>query len=334
MTRLVVRPAPAVSFTLHKRGVVTGIGLLVALALAAVASLSIGSTFVEPGDVLRALFDIPTWADRLVESRIPRIVLAMVVGAALGLAGALLQGVSRNPLASPDVIGVSQGAGLAASIVIVSGAPIAVLPPLALLGGLGAAAIVLLFGSVRGNRFVLAGIAVAVALRALTEIVIVGAAPIDGQRAQIWIVGTLAGWGYDEALVIAVVIAVLTPVLLWAGRALDTSALSDDVAMAIGVRVGPRRLVMALSGVVLAAFAISQVGAVDFVALAAPQIARRLAKAERPPLFCAAVTGALLTVAADTAARTLFAPNQLPVGVMTAAFGGLYLIWLLVRRKR
>ncbi|RSM91721.1 iron ABC transporter permease [Kibdelosporangium aridum] len=334
MTRLVVRPAAAVSFTLHRRGIVTGVGLIVALVLAVVASLSIGSTFVEPGDVLRAVFDIPTWAEKVVELRTPRIVLAMVIGAALGLAGALLQGVSRNPLASPDVIGISQGAGLAATIVIVAGAPIAVLPPLALLGGLGAAAVVLLFGSVRANRFVLAGIAVAVALKALTEIVIVGAAPVDGQRAQVWLVGTLAGWGYDEALVVAIVIAVLTPVLFWAGRALDTSALSDDVARAIGVRVGPRRLVMALSGVILAAFATSQVGSVDFVALAAPQIARSLAKAERPPLFCAALTGALLTVVADTAARTVFAPTQLPVGVLTAAFGGVYLVWLLVRRKR
>ncbi|MCE7012167.1 iron ABC transporter permease [Kibdelosporangium philippinense] len=334
MTRLVVRPAPAVSFTLHRRGVITGVALVAALVVAVLASLSIGSTFVEPGDVVRALFDIPTWAEKVVELRTPRIVLAMVIGAALGLAGALLQGVSRNPLASPDVIGISQGAGLMATIVIVAGAPIAVLPPLALLGGLGAAAIVLLFGSVRANRFVLAGIAVAVALKALTEVVIIGAAPVDGQRAQVWLVGTLAGWGYDEALVVALVILVLTPVLFWAGRALDTSALSDDVALAIGVRVGPRRLVMALSGVVLAAVATSQVGSVDFVALAAPQIARRLAKAERPPLFCAALTGALLTVIADTAARTVFAPTQLPVGVLTAAFGGVYLVWLLVRRKR
>jgi iron complex transport system permease protein len=331
MTRLVVRPGP-VSFTLHKRGIVAGAGLLVALGFALIGALCIGSTFVQPGDVLRAIFDVPTWAEKVVELRTPRVVLAIVIGVALGLAGALLQGVSRNPLASPDVIGVSQGAGLAASIVIVAGAPIAVLPPMALLGGLGAAAIVLAFG--RGNRFVLAGIAVAVALKAITEIVIVGAAPIDGQRAQIWLVGTLAGWGYAEARVVAVVIVVLIPVLLWAGRALDTSALSDDVARAIGVRVGARRFVMAIAGVLLAAFATAQVGAVDFVALAAPQIARHLAKSERPPLFCAALTGAVVTVVADTVARTVFAPTQLPVGVLTAALGGPYLIWLLVRRKR
>jgi iron complex transport system permease protein len=282
--------------------------------------------------VFREVFGVPTWAEKVIELRMPRTVLAVVIGVALGLAGALLQGVTRNPLASPDVVGVSQGAGLAASIVIVAGAPIAVLAPAALVGGLGAAAVVLMFG--RGNRFVLAGIAVAVALKAVTEIVIVGAAPIDGQRAQIWLVGTLAGWGYDEARTVAIVIVALIPVLLWAGRALDTSALSDDVARAIGVRVGARRLVMTLAGVLLAAFATAQVGAVDFVALAAPQIAKQLAKAERPPLFCAAVTGAVLTVVADTAARTVFAPTQLPVGVLTAALGGPYLIWLLVRRRR
>jgi iron complex transport system permease protein len=332
VTRIVVRPAPAVSFTLHRRGIVAGAGLLVALVVAVIAALCIGSTSVQPGDVLRAVFGVPTWAEKVVELRIPRVVLAVVIGVALGLAGALLQGVSRNPLASPDVIGVSQGAGLAATIVIVAGAPIAVLPPAALAGGLGAAAVVLAFG--RGNRFVLAGIAVAVALKAVTEILIVGAAPIDGQRAQIWLIGTLAGWGYDEAFVVAVVVVALIPVLLWAGRALDTSALSDDVAKAIGVRVGARKLVMAIAGVLLAAFATAQVGAVDFVALAAPQIARQLAKAQRPPLFCAALTGAVLTVVADTAARTVFAPTQLPVGVLTAALGGPYLIWLLVGRKR
>ncbi|MEV4316919.1 iron ABC transporter permease [Actinocrispum sp. NPDC049592] len=332
MTRLVLRPAPAVSFTLHRRGVVVGVGLLVLLAVVFVGALCIGSTSVQPGDVLRAVFGIPTWAGKVVELRIPRTVLAVVIGVALGLAGALLQGVSRNPLASPDVIGVSQGAGLAATMVIVAGAPVAVLPPAALIGGLGAAAVVLAFG--RGNRFVLAGIAVAVAVKAITEIFIVGAAPIDGQRAQIWLIGTLAGWGYDEALVVAIVVVALIPVLLWAGRALDTSALSDDVARAIGVRVGARKLVLAIAGVVLAAFATAQVGAVDFVALAAPQIARQLAKAERPPLFCAALTGAVLTVVADTAARTVFAPTQLPVGVLTAALGGPYLVWLLVRRKR
>lgn len=332
MTRVVVRPIPAVSFTLRRRAIWTGVALMGALALATIGALCVGSTFVQPGDVIRALFDVPTWAEKVVELRMPRTVLAIVVGTALGLAGALLQGVSRNPLASPDVVGVSQGAGLAASIVIVAGAPIAILPPVALLGGLGAAAVVLAFG--RGNRFVLAGIAVVVALKAITEIVIVGAAPIDGQRAQIWLVGTLAGWGYHEANVIAIVIVALTPILLWAGRALDTSALDDDVAKAIGVRVGARRLIMAIAGVLLAAFATAEVGAVDFVALAAPQIARQLAKAARPPLFCAAVTGAVLTVVADTAARTVFAPIQLPVGVLTAALGGPYLIWLLVRRKR
>jgi iron complex transport system permease protein len=309
-----------------------GASLVVGLAVAYVGALCIGSTFVQPGDVLRAVFGVPTWAEKVIELRMPRTVLAVVIGVALGLAGALLQGVTRNPLASPDVVGVSQGAGLAASLVIVAGAPIAVLPPAALVGGLGAAAVVLMFG--RGNRFVLAGIAVAVALKAITEIVIVGAAPIDGQRAQIWLVGTLAGWGYSEATTVAIVIVALIPVLLWAGRALDTSALSDDVARAIGVRVGARRLVMTLAGVLLAAFATAQVGAVDFVALAAPQIAKQLTKAERPPLFCAAVTGAVLTVVADTVARTVFAPIQLPVGVLTAVLGGPYLIWLLVRRRR
>ena len=126
----------------------------------------------------------------------------------------------------------------------------------------------------------------------------------------------------------------LLPVLVWAGWALNSSALDDDTARGVGLRPVARRIGFAATGVVAAAMVTAQVGAVDFVALVAPQVARRLVRAERPPLLCAALVGALLVVLADLAGRRLFAPTQLPAGVLTAAIGGPYLIFLLVRGRR
>ncbi|MBC6461697.1 iron ABC transporter permease [Actinomadura sp. HBU206391] len=324
------------TFVLRRRAVGVGLALVVLTVIAVILSLGVGSTFIAPGDVVRALAGDGSFTVVVQDLRFPRIVVALVVGAALGLSGALLQAVSRNPLASPDVVGVSQGAGLAATIAMSAGLGAAWLGPTALLGGLAAAAAVFALSwryGLAAHRFVLSGIAVALALKALTEVFIVGAEPIEGQRARVWLAGSVAGTGYAEAAVLLIPLIALAPVLLWAGRAMDTAALDDEVAQGLGVRVAGRRLGLGVVAVVLAALATSQAGAVDFVALAAAQLARRLVGAERPPLACSALTGALLTVVADLVARTAFAPVQLPVGVLTAALGGPYLLWLLMRRN-
>ncbi|GAA4066642.1 iron chelate uptake ABC transporter family permease subunit [Actinomadura miaoliensis] len=326
-----------VAFVVRRRSAVVGAVLVVLTAVAAVVSLGVGSTFVAPPDVVRALAGDGPFTVVVQNLRLPRITVGLAVGALLGLSGALLQSISRNPLASPDVVGVTQGAGLAATFAMTAGLGTLWLGAGALLGGLAAAAAVFALSfryGLAAHRFVLCGIAVALAVRALTEVIIVSGDPMEGQRAQVWLAGSLAGLGYAEARVLLVPLLVLLPVLLWAGRAMDTTALDDDVARGLGVRVVGRRVALGAVAVLLAALATSQAGAVDFVALAAPQLARRLVRAERPPLACAALTGALLTVVADLVARTAFAPVQLPVGVLTAALGGPYLLWLLVRRKK
>lgn len=332
--RVVVRAGP-VTFVLRRRAAGVALVLTVLTAAAVVLSLAVGSTFIAPADVVRALAGDGPFTVVVQDLRLPRIVVALAVGTLLGLSGALLQAISRNPLASPDVVGVSQGAGLAAAAVMSAGLGAAWIGPAALLGGLAAAAAVFALSwryGLAAHRFVLCGIAVALVAKALTEVFIVGADPVDGQRAQIWLAGSIAGTGYAEARVLLVPLVVLLPVLLWAGRAMDTASLDDDVARGLGVRVARRRLALGAVAVVLAASAISQAGAVDFVALAAAQLARRLVRAERPPLACSALLGALLTVVADLLARTAFSPVQLPVGVLTAVLGGPYLLWLLVWR--
>lgn len=325
------------SLLIRRRAVLVSLVLILLLLAGVVLGVSLGTPYVAPGDVLRSLLGGGTPYDVVVQRlRLPRVVLAVAVGAVFGVAGTLIQSVARNPLASPDVIGVTQGAGLAATIALTSGAAAAVVAPSALAGGLLAAVAVVALGARHGlaaQRFVLAGVAVAIALRALTEIVMLSAEPVDGQRAQIWLIGTLAGRGWTETAWLTATLAVLLPVLLWAGWALHTSALDDDTARGLGVRPTARRIALAGTGVLLAATVTAQVGAVDFVALVAPQVARRLVRAERPPLLAAALTGALLVVLADLTGRLLFAPTQLPAGVVTAAVGGPYLLFLLVRRK-
>lgn len=335
--RSLLRVGP-VSLQVRRRAVLVALASIVLLAVAALFSLSLGTPYVAPGDVLRALSGAGTPYDLVVlDLRLPRLVLAATAGAAFGIAGTLIQSVARNPLASPDVIGITQGAGLAATVAITTGAAAVLVAPAALVGGLAAALLLLALGARHGlaaQRFVLAGVAVAFALRALIEVVMLSADPIDGLRAQIWLIGTLAGKGWTETLWIALTLAVLLPVLAWAGWALNGSALDDDTARGIGLRPVARRIGLAATGVVVAATVTAQVGAVDFVALVAPQVARRLVRAERPPLVCAALLGALLLVLADLAGRRLFAPTQLPAGVLTAAIGGPYLMFLLVRGRR
>ena len=188
----------------------------------------------------------------VIELRLPRVVLAALVGAAFGVAGALIQSVARNPLASPDIIGITQGAGLAATVALTSGPR----PPSwsrrrALAGGLLAAALVFALGARHGlaaHGSCSPVSAVAFALRALTEVVMLTADPIDGQRAQIWLIGTLAGKGWTEAAWIAGTLLVLLPVLAWAGWALHSTALDDDTARGVGLRPVARRIGLAGAG--------------------------------------------------------------------------------------
>ncbi|MFC3492167.1 FecCD family ABC transporter permease [Glycomyces rhizosphaerae] len=332
--RSVIR-AGRLSLTVHRRSAAVCVLLLIALLGAITAALCIGDTYITFADTLATLTG-ETGYDRTIEVlRLPRTVLAVAAGAALGIAGALIQSVARNPLASPDIVGVTAGAGLAATFALTAGLGYALLAPAALTGGLAAAAFVLLAaarGSLSAPRFVLAGVAVAVLLKSGTQILLLAADAIDAQRAQIWLIGTLAGRGWTEAAFLGVFLALALPALIWAQHALDTTDLDDPTATGIGVRVTGQRIGLAVLGVVLASAAVSQVGAVEFVALAAPQIARRLARTSRPPLLASALTGAVLLVLADWLGRTAFGDYQMPAGVLTAALGGVYLIYLLLTK--
>ncbi|MET9515432.1 iron chelate uptake ABC transporter family permease subunit [Streptomyces sp. NPDC002994] len=325
-------------FLLHRRAAVIAGGLALALAAACVAYLCTGESYVPPTEVLKVLFGQPSANELVVGTlRLPRMTVGLLVGAAFGVAGALIQTVARNPLASPDIIGISQGASaLTVGAMTFGITSYAVLPYLSVLGGVLASALVYAFawrGGLHATRFVLIGIGFAIALRSITHLFLTKGDYLVAQQAQIWMTGSLNGRGWDEAAPLAWALLALLPAMLWAARAQRTVSMDDDTATALGVRLGRVRLGLVFTGVVLASVATGTAGPVDFVALLAPQIARRMTRAAQIPLLCSALMGALIVVLADLLARRLLSPTELPVGVLTAAVGAPYLIWLIIKGR-
>ncbi|MEV5704710.1 iron chelate uptake ABC transporter family permease subunit [Actinoallomurus sp. NPDC052274] len=326
------------SLLVHRRALVVVVALAVLLAAVVVASLCVGQSFVSPVEVCRVLLGRPSPDELVVGTlRLPRLVVGLLAGAAFGVAGALVQTVARNPLASPDVIGVTHGAGAATVAAMSFGvASYDALPYISVGGGLAATLLVYVFAWRRGlhaSRFVLVGIGISVALGSLTQVFLTKGDYLVAQQAKVWLTGSLNGRGYDHAAPLALVMLVALPAALWAARAQRSALFDDDTATALGVPLDRIRLGLAVLGVVLASMATGAAGPIDFVALLAPQIARRLTRTVQIPLLSSALAGALVVVVADLLARRLFAPIELPVGVLTAVVGAPYLMWLIVRTR-
>lgn len=273
----------------------------------------------------------------VVDWRLPRAVAAVVFGAALGASGAVFQSLTRNPLASPDIIGFSAGSYSGALIVIILlGGGYIEIAAGALAGGMGTAAVVYALAwrrGVQGFRLIIVGIAISAMLGSLNTWLLHTAELEVAISAAVWGVGSLNGIGWSVAASGSVVVAVLLGGLATLGPALRQLALGDDVARATGVRVERARLTAMVLGVALTATVTAAVGPITFVALAAPQIARRLARSPGVSVAPAAFTGALLLAAADHTAQHLL-PLALPVGVVTVVGGGAYLVWLIAREVR
>ncbi|MFD4632659.1 FecCD family ABC transporter permease [Streptomyces sp. NPDC058284] len=323
------------TFLVHRRAALAATALTLLLAASCLAYLCVGETFVPPTEALKVVLGRPSPDELVVGTlRQPRLAVGLLTGAAFGVAGALIQTVVRNPLASPDIIGVSHGASaLTVGAMTFGVTSYTVLPYLSVLGGIAAAALVYVFawrGGLHATRFVLIGIGFAIALRSVTTLFMTKGDYLVAQQAQIWLTGSLNGRGWAEANPLGLTLLVLFPCVLWAARAQRAVTMDDDTATALGTRLGHVRLGLVLLGVVLASVATGAAGPVDFVALLAPQTARRLTRTAQLPLLSSALLGALIVVLADLLARRLFAPTELPVGVLTAAVGAPYLIWLLM----
>ncbi|MDA0183097.1 iron chelate uptake ABC transporter family permease subunit [Solirubrobacter phytolaccae] len=337
----VVRFGEAVSLRIQLRGVVVGL-ILVAVVLAlSVFAIGTGEFAIPPGTVVSTLLGggDPGSAFIVRELRLPRVVCALLVGAALGVSGAVFQSLTRNPLGSPDIVGFPQGAAVGALIVITilsgSGAAITVG---ALAGGVLTAFSVYLLafkrGGTSGFRIVLIGIAISYLLVSVIDYLLARARIEDAQEATRWLLGSLNGRTWEDVTPLAISLAVLVPLAIPAARALRALELGDDSAHALGLRVERSRLGLVALAVGLVSVTTVAVGPIGFIALTAPQIARRVARTAGLPLVSSALMGAALTLASDIAAQRLVPDRALPVGVMTGLFGGVYLAWLLTMEWR
>jgi iron complex transport system permease protein len=328
----------------RRRGVVrarsVSLLLLVAIVVVFALSLAVGDFPVPLGDLPGLLFGgdgVGRAAYVVTELRLPRAVTGVLVGVAFGTSGALFQRLLRNPLASPDVIGVTQGASAAAVVAIVLfGAGGAVVSAAALAGALLTGATIYLLarrGGVHGYRLVLVGVGVGAVLTSVVSYLMTWADVTLAQQALVWLTGNLNGRGWDHALPLAAALVVLLPAALVQSRALTGLQLGDDTAAGLGLRVDRSRVALLLAAVALAAFATAAAGPVAFVAFVANPIATRLVGGARAGLVPAALTGALVVLLGDFAAQHLLG-TQLPVGVVTGAVGAPYLLWLLATANR
>ncbi|WP_327147784.1 FecCD family ABC transporter permease [Nocardia sp. NBC_01329] len=321
------------------RGLVVTVVLLVMACVVALLALGTGDFAIPPDRVLRALLGTGVGGDELVvrEWRLPRVLMALVLGAALGISGAILQSVTRNPLGSPDIVGFNSGAYTGALLVILSGGGYYATAAGAVGGGLVTALAIFLLAfqqNVKGFRLIIVGIGVGAMMAAINTWLILRADLDEAMSAAAWGVGTLDGLTWDEIGPALIVLALLAVAVIPAAYRLQVLELGDDAARALGIRVGRARLALIVLSVAFTAVGTAVAGPIAFVALAAPQLGRRLARTPTTALLPAAAMGALLLVVCDWISRRLFAPTSVPVGVVTASIGGAYLAYLLVAEAR
>lgn len=315
-----------------------------ALALAVVAafwaSLVLGRTVYPSSDVIAVLLGqhVDGASFTVGTLRLPRAVTAVAVGLAFGLAGATFQTMLRNPLASPDVIGISSGASAAAvvGLLVLDLAPTSV-SVLATLAALATAFAIYLLsykqGGVANTRLILIGIGIAAMLGSVVSYVLSRAAAWDMQIAMRWLTGNLNGATFERTLPLLVAVVVLVPVLLYLARDLEAIRLGDLTAAALGVGVERTRVLLIVAGVALMAFATAAAGPIAFVAFLSGPIAARILGPVGSPVLASGLFGALLVLVADFFAQYALG-TRFPVGVITGALGAPFLIYLLVRTNR
>ncbi|MDT0308386.1 iron chelate uptake ABC transporter family permease subunit [Streptomyces sp. DSM 44917] len=303
-------------------------------------SLAVGDFPLSLPEVLGGLAGTGDPGNALVvrEFRLPRALTGLLVGVAFGMSGAIFQTMTRNPLASPDMIGITQGAGAAVvgGVVLGWGSGLGT-QTLGLLGATATALLIYALSWKRGTtgyRIVLIGIGLAWMCTSFTDYLTARGGMQEAQAAIGWLVGNLNARNWDHVTPLVRALAVLVPAALLLGRWTRNLQLGDEVATALGTPVQRVRLALLLTGVGLVAFGTAAAGPVAFVALAAPQIAQRLTGAAWPPLIASGLTGGLVVLLSDLAARELIPGTELPVGVVTGVLGAPFLLWLLIRVNR
>ncbi|MFD7869540.1 iron ABC transporter permease [Microbacterium sp. NPDC059771] len=335
------REPPRVRFGVRSRVRFRVTLVVVALGVAGVLLLGLlaGHTWLLTGDIALWLQGqaAPPIAFAL-DERAPRVVAAVVAGGALALSGTLIQGVSRNPLADPSILGVTGGGGLGAVLVITSAASsTGGMIAGAVTGSLLAFALVYLLswrGGLSADRFLLVGIGVSYLTVSLTTFFLLRSNPWDTPRIYTWLSGTTYGRAWEQILPLVIVLVIALPFVVSSRRELDVLSLDEDTPRLVGIRLEPVRLLLLAVAAVLAALSVTAIGVIGFVGLVAPHAARALVGARHARVIPVAVLlGGLLVAVADTIGRTVIAPAQLPAGLVVALIGAPYFVWLLWRSR-
>nr|WP_229909706.1 Fe(3+)-hydroxamate ABC transporter permease FhuB [Streptomyces flavofungini] len=336
---LIALRAGPMSFLVARRPAFAALGLAALLACAVVLSAYAGQSDMGISRTFHAVLGQGDRFDVLLvqKFRLGRIVAGLVAGAALGLAGCLTQTLARNRLATPELLGVNDGATAAVLLSATFsasgsfgswwagplGALVAVIVVTAVSGGVGQ----------RGYRVLVVGLAMSALASAVTQVVLSRRSLSSASSLYVWTSGSLNGRGYSVAVPVLIGLAVLIPVALAVARHLSVLRFDDDTAASLGSTPARTRVICLLLAVALAGLAVGVCGPVGFVALASPVIASRLAGPLRVPLIGSMLTGAVLVVAADTLGRIAFSGSELPVGIVTTVLGGPFLLWVLLGRS-
>lgn len=330
------------SFQLEKRAIAVFIALTCLFLLLFIVGLSIGSTFIQPVDVIKHLLGFGTSEYTFVIQtlRLPRMVLSILAGAALGVAGLILQGIVRNPLGSPDIIGITGGASFAAVFFITYFADtvsIIWLPFVAILGAGIVSLVVFALAWKNGIspfRLILIGIGMSSILGAMTTMMIVFGNTYTTSQAYVWMTGSVYGANWENVQAMLPWVLILIPLTLFFSKSANAQALGDSVALGLGVHVQLHRFILLFISVALAGSAVAYAGGIGFVGLMAPHIARMLVGQSFGSLVpISALTGGLIVMLADTVARTAFLPLDLPAGVFVSGIGAPFFIYLLYRNR-
>jgi iron complex transport system permease protein len=347
---MVVRSArPSFSVRMPTRVVYLTVGLTIVLLVAVCLATAYGLYPISPLHVAEAIIGKGSFINVFIirEVRLPRVVMGALVGGALGLAGAVFQGLSRNPLASPDILGITAAASTGVEVAIVLNAPVWLVP----VGAFGGACVVCILLVLLGarnrhtftmNRLLLVGIALNAVLGLLIQFLLTqpanNASYEQKQRlikAQNWLAGSVSGATWFQIAFLAIGMVVLVPVILALGRQFNILELGEDSAAGLGVNAHHLQLALAGAGAFLTAIAVTAAGPIAFVAFLTPHIARRLARtASAASLPLSIVVGALLVLVADYTAKRIVEPRELPLSYTMTAIGAPYLLYLVWRNER
>ncbi|MBA2942835.1 iron ABC transporter permease [Paenibacillus sp. CGMCC 1.16610] len=332
----------AISYLVHKKSLRIMLILLFACLAVAIISTGLGEMVISPLDVLRSIFGMGAEDHAMViqKIRLPRIIIALLVGASLAAAGAILQGIIRNPLASPDIMGVTGGASVGAVTFLtyfIGVFSIRWLPVAAMLGAAIVSIILYTLSWKKGItpvRLVLVGVGMAALMSAATTMMLVFSPTNDPAQVYLWLTGSVYASNWENVLTVLPWTVLLLPLSFIMARHINIGQLGDDLAASAGSAVERNRLILLLISVALAGSAVSVAGGVGFVGLIAPHMARKLVGSSfENVLPVAALLGGTVVMLADLVGRTLFLPLDVPVGVFTSAIGAPFFIYLLYTKR-